>query len=240
MAFGHLCFPYLSTYNNYKIYFRPSPCIFLGYSLAIHSYWCLDPRMNKLYIARNARFNEPTFPFHSSSDPLIVVLTSKGILLIGTHPYWYVLDDGTPFLAPRKSSWSLLSPLYINSPYRPILASSSSRTFASLSFSTLYETPKLFIWKLIPCNFVRSYFLHPPLWPPCMQFLLKQNPHPLLLLISILSGVGLCLTSMRFFFRMTLGHYISEFHECCGLQVGLQYQKACWWYYGVLQTLLVT
>ncbi|KAJ0733108.1 putative RNA-directed DNA polymerase [Helianthus annuus] len=68
-VFGCLCFPYLRPYNQHKIDFRSTPCIFLGYSPSHHGYQCLDQTTHRIYIARHVRFNEHVFP--SLTEPSI-------------------------------------------------------------------------------------------------------------------------------------------------------------------------
>ncbi|KAK9077447.1 hypothetical protein SSX86_005784 [Deinandra increscens subsp. villosa] len=68
-VFGSQCFPHLRPYNQNKIDFRSTPCVFLGYSPTHHGYRCLDPLTDRLYISRHVRFNEQCFPFNQPSPP---------------------------------------------------------------------------------------------------------------------------------------------------------------------------
>nr|GEX64094.1 putative polyprotein [Tanacetum cinerariifolium] len=72
-VFGCLCFPYLYLYNRYKMGFRSTPCVFLGYSPSHRAYRCLDISTERLYITRHVRFNKAQFPFDipkTASPPL--------------------------------------------------------------------------------------------------------------------------------------------------------------------------
>lgn len=72
---GCLCFMYLRPYNTHKMSFRSVQYIFLGYSPTYHGYWCLDPKSNRIYIARHVRFNENNFPFSKSILPKLIYLS---------------------------------------------------------------------------------------------------------------------------------------------------------------------
>jgi len=62
-TFGCLCFPFLRPYNNHKLIFHSSPCVFFGYSSSHLSYRCFDIASHRIYISRHVRFHEHVFPF---------------------------------------------------------------------------------------------------------------------------------------------------------------------------------
>jgi len=49
--FGRLCFPLLRPYNQHKLDFRSSPCVFLCYSSTHLGYRCFDLSSSRMYIA---------------------------------------------------------------------------------------------------------------------------------------------------------------------------------------------
>jgi len=61
--FWCLCFPFLRPYNNHKLDFRSSPCVFFVYSSSHLSYRCFDIASHRIYISRHVRFHEHVFPF---------------------------------------------------------------------------------------------------------------------------------------------------------------------------------
>ena len=61
-VFGSACYPCLRSYNRYKLQFRTSKCVFIGYSTAHKGYKCLHPS-GKVYLARHVIFNEKEFPY---------------------------------------------------------------------------------------------------------------------------------------------------------------------------------
>ena len=63
-VFGCACYPFLRPYNNHKLQFRTSKCLFLGYSPAHKGYRCLHPS-GRLYIAKTVHFHECDFPYDS-------------------------------------------------------------------------------------------------------------------------------------------------------------------------------
>ena len=67
-TFGCLCFPFLCPYNNHKLDFRSSPCIFFGYSPSHLGYRCFDIESHRMYISRHVRFHENVFPFDKSEQ----------------------------------------------------------------------------------------------------------------------------------------------------------------------------
>lgn len=73
-VFGCICFPHLCPYNSYKMDFRSTPCIFLGYSPLHYDYRCLDLSSKRIYIVHHVRFDETPFTFAktnmSTSSPI--------------------------------------------------------------------------------------------------------------------------------------------------------------------------
>jgi histone deacetylase 1/2 len=65
-TFGCLCFPFLRPYNNHKLNFRSSPCVYFGYSSSHLGYRCFDIESHRMYISRHVRFHEHVFPFDNS------------------------------------------------------------------------------------------------------------------------------------------------------------------------------
>jgi len=65
---GCLCFPFLRPYNNHKLDFHSSPCVFFGYSSSHLGYRCLDITSHRIYISRHVRFHEHVFPFDNSEQ----------------------------------------------------------------------------------------------------------------------------------------------------------------------------
>ena len=63
-VFGSACFPCLWPYNKYKLQFRSSKCVFIGYNSAHKGYRCLHSS-GKIYLARNVVINEHEFPYSS-------------------------------------------------------------------------------------------------------------------------------------------------------------------------------
>jgi hypothetical protein len=64
-AFGCRVFPCLRDYSDHKLAPRSIPCIFIGYNSQYKGFKCLDPTTSRIYISRNAQFNESLFPFKS-------------------------------------------------------------------------------------------------------------------------------------------------------------------------------
>jgi len=67
-TFRCLCFPFLRPYNNHKLDFRSSPCVFFGYSSSHLGYRCFDIASHRIYISRHVRFHEHVFPFDNSKQ----------------------------------------------------------------------------------------------------------------------------------------------------------------------------
>ena len=61
-TFRCMCFPFLHPYHAYKLDFRSSPCVFLGYSSSHFGYCCLHLASQRIYVSRHVCFNEDVFP----------------------------------------------------------------------------------------------------------------------------------------------------------------------------------
>jgi len=77
-TFGCLCFPFLRPYNNHKLDFRSSPCVFFGYSSSHLGYRCFDIASHRIYISRHVRFHEHVFPF-DNFEQIVKVSTTTPI-----------------------------------------------------------------------------------------------------------------------------------------------------------------
>ena len=64
-VFGCPCYPWLRPYTNHKLEPCSHPCVFLGYSIAHHSFYCFDPQTNKVFVSRHVNFVEHVFPYHN-------------------------------------------------------------------------------------------------------------------------------------------------------------------------------
>jgi histone deacetylase 1/2 len=67
-TFGCLCFPFLRPYNNHKLDFRSSPCVFFGYNSSHLGYRCFDIESHRMYISRHVRFHKHVFLFDKSEQ----------------------------------------------------------------------------------------------------------------------------------------------------------------------------
>uniref|UniRef100_A0A251RWD9 Putative zinc finger, CCHC-type n=1 Tax=Helianthus annuus TaxID=4232 RepID=A0A251RWD9_HELAN len=67
-SFGCRVYPYLRDYTPHKLSPRSIPCIFVGYSSKYKGYLCLDPCTSRIYVTRNARFDEHHYPLDKSTN----------------------------------------------------------------------------------------------------------------------------------------------------------------------------
>jgi hypothetical protein len=65
-VFGCACWPNLRAYNDKKMNFRTSRCVFIGYNSSHKGYKCLDQSTCRVYISRDVVFDENVFLFEHS------------------------------------------------------------------------------------------------------------------------------------------------------------------------------
>jgi len=122
-TFGCLCFPFLRPYNNHKLDFRSSPCVFFGYSSSHLGYRCFDIESHRMYISRHVRFHEHVFPFDKSEQIAQVSTqthTPSPITILPnlTHSPLFTTQN-TPHPASASASASALPSLPIQTPQPP-------------------------------------------------------------------------------------------------------------------------
>lgn len=61
--FGCACYPCLKPYNQHKLQFHTTRCVFLGYSNSHKGYKCINSH-GRIFNSRHVIFNENHFPFH--------------------------------------------------------------------------------------------------------------------------------------------------------------------------------
>lgn len=62
--FGCACYPCLKPYNQHKLQFHTTQCVFLGYSGSHKGYKCLSST-GRIFISRHVVFDEKHFPFQN-------------------------------------------------------------------------------------------------------------------------------------------------------------------------------
>ncbi|KAD3068636.1 hypothetical protein E3N88_36516 [Mikania micrantha] len=70
-VFGCRVYPYLRDYSEHKLAPRSLPCIFIGYCSQYKGYKCLEPNTGRIFVTRNARFDETYLP-----TPLCLLLST--------------------------------------------------------------------------------------------------------------------------------------------------------------------
>jgi len=145
-VFASFCFPLLRPYNQHKLQFRSSECVFLGVSPQHKGFKCLSSE-GRIFISKDVKFNENRFPYTSlfgvttvSSDtdlsqslPLSPVTTSTNSHSLSApniSPLTAATDDMSS--TPRCSS-SFDSPTVSTSDHQP----SSSATISPSLDTTL-------------------------------------------------------------------------------------------------------
>jgi len=83
-VFGCACWPNLRPYNNRKLAFRSTRCVFLGYSSLHKGFKCLEPSTGRVYLSRDVVFDENIFPF-SELHPNTGARLQREILLLPEH-----------------------------------------------------------------------------------------------------------------------------------------------------------
>jgi hypothetical protein len=83
-VFRCACWPNLRPYNNHKLPFRSTRCVFLGYNSRHKGFKCLEPSTRQVYISRDVIFDESIFPFESL-HPNTGARLRKVILLFPNH-----------------------------------------------------------------------------------------------------------------------------------------------------------
>lgn len=62
-VFGSACWPNLHPFNQHKMDYRFTLCVFIGYNPDHKGYLCLQKPTGRLYVSRDVRFDEQHFPF---------------------------------------------------------------------------------------------------------------------------------------------------------------------------------
>lgn len=78
-VFGSVCFPHLRPFQQHKLQFRSSKCVFLGFGSHKKGYKCLAVD-GIVFISRHVIFDELEFSFQTGfSSPQVLVLSSSVI-----------------------------------------------------------------------------------------------------------------------------------------------------------------
>lgn len=83
-VFGYSVYSHLYPYSHHKIKFRYAKCLFLGYSVVHKGYKFLH-HSGRVYITRNAKFDEFDFPYTS-------------LFLRWAIPHWWVNNNSITLL----------------------------------------------------------------------------------------------------------------------------------------------
>lgn len=116
-VFGCACFPRLRPYNSFKLQFRSTKCIFLGYSAHHKGYKCLHPS-GRVYIVDSVDFNEgefsclSLFDIHSLKSAPMPYISS---VFIFTDPTFSITHNVNPTpSSSSETSASSLSDIYVS------------------------------------------------------------------------------------------------------------------------------
>lgn len=82
--FGCACYLCLKPYNQYKLEFHATRCVFLGYSNSHKRYKCFNSH-ERVFVQRHLVFNENHFPFNDgfleTINPLKALTQDTSILV---------------------------------------------------------------------------------------------------------------------------------------------------------------
>jgi len=87
--FGYAYFPCLKPYNQNKLQFHTTMCVFLGYINSHKGYKCINSH-GRIFISRHVIFNESHFPFHegfiNTKNPLKELTETTSVFLPNYSP----------------------------------------------------------------------------------------------------------------------------------------------------------
>jgi hypothetical protein len=83
-TFGCASWPNLRPFNTHKLQFCSKQCVFLGYNTMHKGFKCLNVADGRVYISRDAVFDETVFPF-SKLNPNAGARLCSEILLLPSH-----------------------------------------------------------------------------------------------------------------------------------------------------------
>lgn len=109
-VFGCRVFPYLRPYSEHKLAPRSIECIFVGYCTQYKGYKCLDPKTQRLFITRHARFDETSFPFAINTHPTDLATLFLSSYLDESPPYPHHQNDTSPTFPKPSHSPQLQKP----------------------------------------------------------------------------------------------------------------------------------
>lgn len=136
-VFGCACFLHMRPYNSFKLQFRSTKCIFLGYSAHHKGYKCLHPS-GRVYIADSVDFNECEFPYHTLFPSKTDRSSSASPIsspFIFTRPTYSIPTNAAP--TTTESSLSLSSSSsssdIISSPPHTLISSQPTNTHTMIT-----------------------------------------------------------------------------------------------------------
>ena len=119
-TFKCLCIPFLRPYNNHKLDFHSSPCVFFGYNSSHLGYRCFDIASQCIYISCHVCFHEHVFLFDNSKQIVKVSATTPTQPATTLLPNLIHSPSFTTHTAPHHpSSTSALPPPTTKTPQPP-------------------------------------------------------------------------------------------------------------------------
>lgn len=109
-VFGCRVFLYLRPYCEHKLAPRSIECIFVGYCTQYKGYKCLDPKTQRLFITRHARFDETSFPFAINTHTTDLATLFLSSYLDESPPYPHHQNDTSPTILKPSHSPQLQKP----------------------------------------------------------------------------------------------------------------------------------